>query len=138
VFDSVATLEVVLPAFTGMVATLRFDTARMAELAPQGFSLATDVADWLVRAGVPFRDAHEISGALVRACESAGIGLEDASDALLTKISPLLTPAVREVLTIEGSVASRDGVGGTAPVRVAEQRTALIAAAQAAAAALAG
>src|SRR5690606_29867439 len=55
VFDSVATLEVLLPAFTGMVATLRFDTERMAALAPEGFSLATDVADWLVRQGVPFR-----------------------------------------------------------------------------------
>ncbi len=69
VFDSVRTLELVLPAFSGMIATLRFHTDRMAELAPQGFSLATDVAEWLVRQGVAFRDAHEISGALVRACE---------------------------------------------------------------------
>ncbi|MFB7844643.1 argininosuccinate lyase [Microbacterium sp. NPDC056052] len=136
VFDSVRTLEVVLPAFTGMVATLRFDTARMAELAPQGFSLATDVAEWLVKNRVPFREAHEISGSLVRACEQRGIGLEDADDALLAEVSPHLTPAVREVLTIEGSVASRDGVGGTAPVRVAEQRTELVARAQAAAHAL--
>ena len=136
VFDSVRTLEVVLPAFTGMVATLRFDTARMAELAPQGFSLATDVAEWLVKNRVPFRDAHEISGSLVRACEQRGIGLEDADDALLAEVSPHLTPAVREVLTIEGSVASRDGVGGTAPVRVAEQRTELVARAQSAAHAL--
>ncbi|MBU4465846.1 MAG: argininosuccinate lyase [Actinobacteria bacterium] len=136
VFDSVTTLEVVLPAFAGMIATLRFDTARMAELAPQGFSLATDVADWLVRQGVPFRDAHEISGSLVRACEQRDIGLEDASDDVLAAVSPLLTPAVRDVLTIEGSVASRDGVGGTAPVRVAEQRAELVARAQAAAHAL--
>lgn len=136
VFDSVRTLEVVLPAFTGMVATLRFDTVRMAELAPQGFSLATDVAEWLVKNRVPFREAHEISGSLVRACEQRGIGLEDADDALLAEVSPLLTPAVREVLTIAGSVASRDGVGGTAPVRVAEQRTELVARAQSAAHAL--
>ncbi|MGN8024919.1 argininosuccinate lyase [Microbacterium sp. 22242] len=132
VFDSVRTLEVVLPAFTGMVATLRFDTDRMAELAPQGFSLATDVAEWLVKNRVPFREAHEISGSLVRACEQRGIGLEDADDALLADVSAHLTPAVREVLTIEGSVASRDGVGGTAPVRVAEQRTELVARSQAA------
>ena len=132
VFDSVTTLEVLLPAFTGMVATLRFDTDRMAALAPQGFSLATDVADWLVRQGVPFRDAHEISGALVRACEERGIGLEDASDALLAEVSPHLSPAVRDVLTIEGSVASRAGAGGTASVRVAEQRTELVERAQAA------
>jgi argininosuccinate lyase len=136
VFDSVRTLEVVLPAFTGMVATLRFDTERMAQLAPQGFSLATDVAEWLVKNRVPFREAHEISGSLVRACEQRGIGLEDADDALLAEVSPHLTPAVREVLTIEGSVASRDGVGGTAPVRVAEQRTELVARAQSAAHAL--
>lgn len=132
VFDSVATLEVVLPAFTGMVATLRFHADRMAELAPQGFSLATDVAEWLVKRRVPFREAHEISGALVRACEEQGIGLEDASDDVLASVSKHLTPEVREVLSIEGSVASRTGAGGTAPVRVAEQRAELVARAQAA------
>ncbi|MFG6443635.1 argininosuccinate lyase [Microbacterium sp. P06] len=131
VFDTVVTLETVLPAFTGMMATLRFDTARMAELAPQGFSLATDVAEWLVTRGVPFRDAHEVSGELVRACEEQGIGLEDADDALLASVSPLLEPAVREVLTIGGSVARRTGVGGTAPERVAEQRAQLVARTQA-------
>ena len=136
VFDSVTTLEVVLPAFAGMVATLRFDTERMASLAPEGFSLATDVAEWLVRQGVPFRDAHEISGSLVRACEERGIGLEDADDALLAQVSAHLVPAVREVLTIEGSVASRTGAGGTAPVRVEEQRRELVERAQAAARAL--
>lgn len=136
VFDSVATLEVLLPAFTGMVATMRFDTERMAELAPQGFSLATDVAEWLVKRRVPFRDAHEISGALVRACEERGIGLEDADDDLLASVSEHLTPEVRDVLTIEGSVASRSGVGGTAPDRVAEQRAELVARAQRAAHAL--
>ncbi|MFI8633438.1 argininosuccinate lyase [Microbacterium sp. NPDC077663] len=127
VFDSVATLEVLLPAFAGMIATLRFDTGRMAASAPEGFSLATDVADWLVKRGVPFRDAHEISGALVQACEQRGIELSDADDALLAQVSPHLEPGVREVLTAEGSVASRDGAGGTAPVRVAEQRAALVA-----------
>ena len=136
VFDSITTLEVVLPAFAGMVATLRFDTERMAALAPQGFSLATDVAEWLVKRGVPFRDAHEISGALVQACEQRGIELQDADDDLLAEVSPQLTPQVREVLSIEGSVASRDGVGGTAPVRVDEQRTELVTRAQAVAHAL--
>ncbi|MFD5216040.1 argininosuccinate lyase [Microbacterium sp. NPDC058345] len=133
VFDSVQTLEVVLPAFAGMIATLRFDTERMAALAPQGFSLATDVAEWLVKRRVPFRDAHEISGALVRACEEHGIGLEDASDEVLAAVSAHLTPEVREVLSIEGSVASRSGAGGTAPQRVAEQRAELVARAQSAA-----
>ncbi|HEX5857589.1 MAG TPA: argininosuccinate lyase [Microbacterium sp.] len=133
VFDSVATLEVVLPAFAGMVATLRFDTDRMAELAPQGFSLATDVAEWLVKRGVPFRDAHEISGSLVRLCEERGIELDEVTDEMLAAVSADLSPDVRSVLTIQGSVASRTGVGGTAPDRVEEQRAELIARVQAAA-----
>ncbi len=121
VFDSIDTLEVLLPAFTGMVATLTFNTERMAELAPQGFALATDVAEWLVRQGVPFRDAHEISGASVQVCEQRGIELWDLTDEDFAAISPLLTPDVRDVLTVEGSLASRSSRGGTAPARVAEQ-----------------
>ena len=121
VFDSVDTLEVLLPAFTGMVATLVLDTDRMAALAPQGFSLATDVAEWLVREGVPFRTAHELAGACVRRCEELGVELDELTDEQLAQIDPRLTPGVREVLTVEGSVASRDGRGGTAPDRVREQ-----------------
>ncbi|WP_024357378.1 argininosuccinate lyase [Leucobacter chironomi] len=121
VFDSVQQLEVLLPAFTGMVATMSFDTDRMAELAPQGFSLATDVAEWLVKQGVIFRDAHEISGELVRYCEERGMELHEPSDDELLSVSEHLSPAVREVLTIEGSVNSRTGAGGTAQVRVGEQ-----------------
>jgi argininosuccinate lyase len=128
VFDVVRTLEVLLPAFTGMVATLEFDTERMAELAPQGFSLATDVADHLVRTGVPFREAHEIAGALVRFCEQRGIELDEPTDAEYAAIDVRLTPDVRDVLTVEGSIASRSGTGGTAPDRVAEQLAALTAA----------
>lgn len=127
VFDSVDTLEVLLPAFTGMVATLTFDTARMAELAPQGFSLATDIADWLVRQRVPFREAHEISGSLVRFCEEHDLELHEPSDEQYAEISPHLTAGLRAVLTVEGSVASRNGAGGTAPERVAEQRIELTA-----------
>ncbi|MCB2178107.1 MAG: argininosuccinate lyase [Actinomycetales bacterium] len=121
VFDQVDTLDVLLPAVAGMVATLVFDTDRMSELAPQGFALATDVAEWLVRQGVPFRVAHEIAGACVKACEQRGVELWDLSDAELAAISPDLTPGVREVLSVEGSLASRSSVGGTAPARVAEQ-----------------
>ncbi len=121
VFDSVDTLEVLLPAFTGMVATLRFNTARMAELAPQGFSLATDVAEWLVRQGTPFRVAHELAGACVRRCEELGVELHELTDAQFADISPELRPAVRAVLTAEGSVSARSGRGGTSPVRVREQ-----------------
>lgn len=125
VFDAVETLEVLLPAFTGMVATLRFDTERMAALAPQGFSLATDVADWLVRQGVPFREAHEISGALVAHCERHGLELHEPSDEEYASIDARLTAGVREVLTVEGSIASRAGAGGTAPSAVAAQLGAL-------------
>ncbi len=121
VFDSIDSLALVLPAFAGMIATLDFNTQRMAELAPQGFSLATDVAEWLVRQGVPFRVSHELAGACVRRCEELRVGLDELSDAEFAEISPHLTPGVREVLTIEGSVASRRGRGGTAPDRVREQ-----------------
>jgi argininosuccinate lyase len=121
IFDSVDSLSLVLPAFTGMVATLRFNTERMAELAPREFSLATDLAEWLVRAGVPFREAHEIAGACVRLCEERGIELWELDDDDLARVSPYLRPAVRSVLTVQGSVASRSGKGGTAPMRVAEQ-----------------
>lgn len=121
IFDSVTQLEMVLPAFAGMVATLTFNTERMAELAPQGFSLATDVAEWLVKQGVIFRDAHEISGELVRFCEERGLELHEPSDEDLLSISPHLTAGVKEVLTIAGSTSSRTGFGGTAPVRVKEQ-----------------
>lgn len=123
VFDQVDTLTVLLPAFAGMVATLRFDTERMASLAPRGFSLATDIAEWLVREGVPFRVAHEVAGACVRACEQhePPVELWELTDDELAAIHPALTPAVRSVLSVEGSVASRSAHGGTAPVRVAEQ-----------------
>ena len=121
VFDQVDTLSVLLPAFAGMVATLTFDTDRLAELAPQGFSLATDVAEWLVREGVPFRVAHEVAGACVQVCEARGIELWDLSDDELAAISGHLTPEVRSVLTVTGSLASRSAFGGTAPARVVEQ-----------------
>jgi argininosuccinate lyase len=121
VFDSVDTLEVLLPAFTGMMATLRFHPTRLEELAPAGFSLATDIAEWLVRSGVPFRVAHEVAGACVQHCEKAGIELADLTDADLAAISAHLTPAVRDVLTVAGSIASRNARGGTAADRVAEQ-----------------
>ncbi len=121
VFDAVDQLLLVLPAVTGMIATLRFDTVRISMSAPEGFALATDIAEWLVRKGVPFRDAHEIAGACVRAAEERGIELWDLEDADFAGISAALTPDVREVLSLEGSVSSRASYGGTAPVRVREQ-----------------
>jgi argininosuccinate lyase len=121
VFDSVAQLELVLPAMAGLTATLVFDAERMAALAPAGYTLATDVAEWLVRRGVGFRTAHETAGAAVRVAEARGVGLADLTDAELTQISSELTPEVREVLTVAGSVAARDSRGGTAPEQVARQ-----------------
>ncbi len=121
VFDSVDTLEVLLPAVAGMVATLQFRTRRLEELAPQGFALATDVAEWLVRQGVPFREAHEIAGACVRRCEAAGIELWDLTDADLVEISPHLSPKVRDVMSVRGSLQSRNARGGTAPDQVRRQ-----------------
>lgn len=126
VFDSVETLEVLLPAFAGMVATATFHTDRMVELAPQGFSLATDVAEWLVKQHVPFRDAHEITGALVRAAELKGTDLDGLSDAELVAVDSRLTPEVRQVLSVSGSVASRSGFAGTAPASVQAQIQRLI------------
>jgi argininosuccinate lyase len=121
IFDSLDQLLTVLPAMAGMVATLTFDEERLADLAPRGFTLATDLADWLVRQRVPFAEAHETAGAAVRFCEERGIDLPDLTPAQLAAISPRLEPAVLDVLTVSGSIESRNGRGGTATVRVAEQ-----------------
>lgn len=128
VFDATDTLELLLPAVSGMIATLKFNTDRMAELAPLGFALATDIAEWLVRQGVPFRDAHELSGAAVKLAESKGVELWDLSDEEYAGISEHLTPEVRSVLSTEGSLNSRSAQGGTAPAAVAAQLEALKAA----------
>ncbi|NGO68843.1 argininosuccinate lyase [Streptomyces boncukensis] len=121
VFDSVDQLELLLPAFTGMVATLTVHGDRMAELAPAGFSLATDIAEWLVKRGVPFRVAHEVAGECVQVCEREGIELHELTDEQFAAISPQLTPGVRDVLSVPGALAARDGHGGTAPSAVARQ-----------------
>ncbi|MDN4473775.1 argininosuccinate lyase [Demequina zhanjiangensis] len=121
VFDAVDTLEVVLPAFAGMIRTLTFQTERLAELAPAGFSLATDIAEWMVKQGVPFREAHEVAGACVRLCEKRGKELHEMTPEEMQAIHESLIPEVLEVLTVEGSLAARDNVGGTAPEQVVEQ-----------------
>ena len=120
--DSVTQLSILLPAFTGLVSTLTFHEDRMRELAPAGFTLATDLAEWMVRQGVPFREAHEASGACVRIAESRGVDLVDLTDEELAGVDKRLLPEVREVLTVDGAVASRDTRGGTAKPRVVEQR----------------
>ncbi len=125
VFDTVEQLLLVLPAMTGMIATLKFNTDLMAQSAPQGFALATDIAEWLVREGVPFRVAHEVAGACVQKAEASGLELWDLTDDQLTEISEHLNPEVRAVLSVDGSLNSRNAFGGTAPVRVLEQLAAL-------------
>ncbi|GAA1471199.1 argininosuccinate lyase [Corynebacterium felinum] len=122
IVDSVAQLNLLLPAMTGLVSTLTFHPERMRELAPAGFTLATDLAEWMVREGVPFREAHEASGACVRIAEARGVQLHELSDEEFAGVDPRLHAGVREVLTVEGAVASRTTLGGTAQVRVDEQR----------------
>jgi len=125
VFDAVDTLLLVLPAMAGLVATMRFDTERISRGAAAGHALATDLAELLVRRGVPFREAHEIVGHLVVWCQVHDKELAEVSDAELARVSPRLTPDVREALTVEGALAARSAPGGTAPARVAEQLAAL-------------
>jgi argininosuccinate lyase len=125
VFDAVDTLLLVLPAMAGLIATLRVNPDRLRRGASTGFTLATDLAEYLVRRGVPFREAHEVVGHLVVWCQVHDCDLADVTDADLAKVSEHLTPDVRQVLTVEGALAARKGHGGTAPVRVAEQIAAL-------------
>jgi argininosuccinate lyase len=125
VFDTVEQLLMLLPAVTGMVATLRVSSERMNAGAPAGFALATDVAEWLVRQGVAFREAHEIAGSFVSYCERHDVDLGDLSDAQLSEVDPRLTPEVRSVLSVDGALRARSSIGGTAPDRVADQLAAL-------------
>jgi argininosuccinate lyase len=125
VFDAVDTLLLVLPAMAGLIATLRINPDKLRRGASVGFTLATDLAEYLVRRGVPFREAHEVVGHLVVWCQVHDCDLDEVSDADLAKVSGHLTPDVRQVLTVEGALAARQGRGGTAPERVAEQLAAL-------------
>ena len=120
-FDAVETLVLVLPAMAGLVATMTVHADVLEASAPLGFALATDVAERLVKDGVPFREAHEAVGRLVAWCTAHGLDLPDVDDAQLAELSPHLTPGIREVLDVRGAIAARQGAGGTAPERVAEQ-----------------
>ncbi len=121
VFDAVDTLELVLPALAGMVSTMTVRVDRLAEAAPRGYTLATEVADWLVRQGVPFREAHEATGQLVALCVARDCALEDVSDEDLQRVSPRLTPSVREVLSVRSALAARITPGSTGPGPVNDQ-----------------
>jgi len=120
-FDSIETLLVLLPAVSGMIATTEFDRVKMAAAAPTGFSLATEIADFLVRAHIPFSQAHEAAGACVALCEKSNRDLHELNDAEFLAIHPSLTGGVREVLSVAGALSSRTTAGGTAPSEVAVQ-----------------
>lgn len=126
VFDQIDTLEVLLPAFCGMIETMKFDLDRLKEQSYTGFALATDIAEWLVKHGVPFRNAHTLSGLCVKRAEEIGGDLADLTDSdFATILQGFVDEShisdLRKVLSSEGSVASRCGRGGTAFVRVKEQ-----------------
>ena len=120
-FDSIDTLMLVLPAVTGMIATTDFDREKMALAAPAGFSLATEIADYLAKKKVPFADAHEAAGRCVAMCEASGRQLHQLTDPEFLQVHPELDGGVRDVLTVHGAINSRTTSGGTAPALVAVQ-----------------
>jgi argininosuccinate lyase len=122
VFDAADTLMLSLAAMTGMVSDMSANRANLEKAAASGFSTATDLADWLVReAGLPFRDAHHVTGALVAMAEKKGVDLPDLSITEMTSVHPAITQEVYSVLGVQNSVASRRSFGGTSPERVREQ-----------------
>jgi len=121
VFDSLDNLALLLPAVTGMIETLKFNVEVTRASAPKGFSLATEIADWLVRKGIPFRSAHEVAGACVSHCEARGIELHEIADEDLAALSPDLDPSVKQVLNVDGALAGRTTPGSTGPKAVADQ-----------------
>ena len=121
VFEACDALELCLAATTGMVRDMRPDRERLRAVAGRGFSTATDLADWLVRAlGMPFRRAHHVTGEIVKRAEARGCTLAELPLADLQEVEPQITAAVFDVLDVDRSVASRTSFGGTAPVRVRE------------------
>lgn len=121
-FDAADTIQLMLAAMEGMVRDLKPNPDALREAAGHGFSTATDLADWLVRVlGMPFRDAHHVTGSLVKLAEDKACDLPDLSLAEMQGVEPRITEDVFSVLTVDASVASRTSYGGTAPVRVREQ-----------------
>lgn len=120
-FDSFDTLFLTLPAVTGMIATTTFDRKKMADAAPKGFSLATEIADYLVRKNIPFAAAHESAGKCVALCEKTSRELHELTAAELIAIHPQLDEGVLVVLSVDGALKSRTTAGGTAPALVKAQ-----------------
>ncbi|MBO9629187.1 MAG: argininosuccinate lyase, partial [Shinella sp.] len=122
VFDAAESLELAIAAMTGMVRDMTIRTDRMKAAAGSGYSTATDLADWLVReAGLPFRDAHHVTGRAVALAESKGSDLAELTLEELQAIHAAITADIFNVLTVEASVASRKSYGGTAPSEVRKQ-----------------
>ena len=122
VFDAAETLDLMIAAMTGMVRDMTANRPALEAAAAAGFSTATDLADWLVRAaGLPFRDAHHVTGSLVRLAEGKGCDLPDLSLEEMRAVHPAITAEVFNVLGVRNSVASRTSFGGTAPERVRAQ-----------------
>src|SRR5205085_8930931 len=122
VFEAHDLLMLSIQALAGMVEATTFRTDRMRAAAEAGFATATDLADWLVRAaGVPFREAHHITGRAVKLAEERGVGLSELELEALREVDPRIDASVYEVLTVDASVRSRTSYGGTAPERVREQ-----------------
>jgi argininosuccinate lyase len=113
VFDSVDQLLILIPAITGMIETAQFNSAAISKGASDGFSLATEIADFLAKKQIPFANAHEVAGECVKFCEKNGIELDQLSDAQLLTIHPALTGEVKAFLNIKGAVASRTSSMGT-------------------------
>ena len=124
-FDSLDTMNLVIPAFGGMVATTVFNREKMRVSAPTGYSLATEIADFLVRTGIPFAQAHEAAGKCVGLCESTARELHELTDQELAGVHPALTADVRAVLTVHGAIDSRTTFGGTALVQITSQLSSL-------------
>ncbi|MGI9401645.1 MAG: argininosuccinate lyase [Rhizobiaceae bacterium] len=122
VFDAAENIELAILAMTGMVADMTVNTEAMAAAANSGFAIATDLADWLVReTGIPFREAHHVTGRAVALAEEKGCGLEELSLEDLKAINDRINAGVFDVLSVEKSIASRTSFGGTSPENVAEQ-----------------
>ena len=120
-FDSFDSLMLLLPAFTGMVSTLEFNRSRLQDLSVAGFAMATDVADFLVRQGVAFKEAHEIVGKLVAFCEENNLEMDELTKDQYESISRHLKPDLKEVLNLSTAIESRNSAGGTSSKQVIEQ-----------------
>jgi len=124
VFDAADSLELCLAAMTGMVLDMKPDRKRMRQMAAADYSTATDLADWLVRAlGLPFRQAHHVTGKLVSLAAARGVELMELPLAEMRKVEPRITRAVLRAITVEASVAARTSFGGTAPKAVRQAAT---------------